>query len=215
MTKLRKAAQMALDAMQAALSDDQPYLLPCRDAITALRDALAEATCQESRQVEPVAWRTFDGEGGYDYRSYDDNENYRDDYIRQNGEKYANWVDPLYTDPPHRPVELVHGTKFWLWKNFEDGRPEYWAFDNAFPDHLDCGDPQTIGEPCGYALFKPSRKGRDASDDEILSRIRAAATPQRQPLTDEEIGILALEAGRTEYDFARAIERAHGIGGDE
>lgn len=26
---------------------------------------------------EPVAWRTFDGEGGYDYRSYEDNEGYR------------------------------------------------------------------------------------------------------------------------------------------
>ncbi len=60
----------------------------------------------------------------------------------------------------------------WLWKNFVGGRPEYWAFDNAFPVHLDGGDPQTLGEPCGYALFKPSRKGRhDISDAEVLQRI--------------------------------------------
>ena len=60
----------------------------------------------------------------------------------------------------------------WLWKNCVEGRPEYWAFDNAFPVHLDGGDPQTLGEPCGYALFKPSRKGRhDISDAEVLRRI--------------------------------------------
>ena len=39
--------------------------------------------------------------------------------------------------------------KLWLWKNFVDGKPEYLAFDNPFPVHMDCGDPQTLGEPCG------------------------------------------------------------------
>ena len=66
--------------------------------------------------------------------------------------------------------------RLWLWKNFVDGKPEYWAFDNAFPTHLDCGDPQTLGEPCGYAFFKPSRQGRsDISDEEMLMRIKKAA----------------------------------------
>jgi hypothetical protein len=65
--------------------------------------------------------------------------------------------------------------KLWLWKNFVDGRPEYWAFDNPFPINMDDGDPQTLGEPCGYALFKPSRPGRsDISDDEVLRRIATA-----------------------------------------
>lgn len=65
--------------------------------------------------------------------------------------------------------------KLWLWKNFVDGRPEYWAFDNPFPIHLDNTDPQTLGEPCGYALFKPSRQGRfDVSDAEVVRRILAA-----------------------------------------
>lgn len=65
--------------------------------------------------------------------------------------------------------------KLWLWKNFVDGRPEYWAFDNPFPVHLDCGDPQTLGEPCGYAIVKPSRVGRtDVGEAEVLRRIKQA-----------------------------------------
>ena len=76
----------------------------------------------------------------------------------------------------------------WLWKNFVGGRPEYWAFDNAFPVHLDGGDPQTLGEPCGYALFKPSRKGRhDISDAEVLQRIG-------RPVDDTALLRQALEA---------------------
>lgn len=50
--------------------------------------------------------------------------------------------------------------KLWLWKNFVDGAPEYWAFDNPYPIFLDSSDPQVLGEPCGYALLKPSRDGR-------------------------------------------------------
>lgn len=66
------------------------------------------------------------------------------------------------------------GGKLWLWKNFVDGRPEYWAFDNPFPT-IDGGDPMTLGEPCGYALFKPSTNGRpDVSDETVIADIRAA-----------------------------------------
>lgn len=64
--------------------------------------------------------------------------------------------------------------KLWLWQNFVDGRREYWAFNNAFPVHLDGGDPQTLGEPCGYAIFKPSRAGRqDVPDTEVMRRSAA------------------------------------------
>ena len=68
--------------------------------------------------------------------------------------------------------------KLWLWKNFVDGRSEYWAFDNPFPVHMDGGDPQNLGEPCCYALFKPSRNGRPGvSDEEALRRAMGAHTP--------------------------------------
>jgi len=47
-------------------------------------------------EQEPVAWRTFDGEGGYEYRSYEDNESYADDWNKRNP-NHAGWVDKLYT----------------------------------------------------------------------------------------------------------------------
>lgn len=62
--------------------------------------------------------------------------------------------------PVQEPVKL------WLWKNFVDGKPEYWAFDNPFPIFMDSHDPQTLGEPCGYAWLKPSRAGRTGVSDE-------------------------------------------------
>lgn len=83
--------------------------------------------------------------------------------------------------PVAAPAEPM---KLWLWKNFVDGRPEYWAFDNPFPINLDDGDPQTLGEPCGYALFKPSRKGRtDVSDEQVLRAVLAATV--KEPQHDE------------------------------
>jgi hypothetical protein len=45
---------------------------------------------------EPAAWSTFDGEGGYDLRGYEYNETYQEDYVTRNGEKYRDWVTPLY-----------------------------------------------------------------------------------------------------------------------
>lgn len=48
---------------------------------------------------EPVAWRTFDGEGGWDYRDYELNEDYHNQYIARNGSLYAHWIEPLYTAP--------------------------------------------------------------------------------------------------------------------
>jgi hypothetical protein len=42
----------------------------------------------------------------------------------------------------------------------------------------------------------------------------ALAEPERKPLTDEEILRISLETPVDLYAFARAIERAHGIGGE-
>jgi hypothetical protein len=81
--------------------------------------------------------------------------------------------------------------KLWLWKNFVDGKPEYWAFDNPYPTRMDCGDPQTLGQPCGYALFKPSRDGSHGRTEEQVLRemasvasLYAAAPTAAQPNTD-------------------------------
>lgn len=64
--------------------------------------------------------------------------------------------------------------KLWLWKNFVNGRPEFWAFDNPYPCHEN-GDPITLGEPVGYALLKESVSGRpEASESEVLAGIERA-----------------------------------------
>jgi hypothetical protein len=63
--------------------------------------AALKAALEQPEQQEPVAWRTFDGEGGYDYRTYDDNENYRNEWDKRNP-NHKGWVEPLYTHPPRR-----------------------------------------------------------------------------------------------------------------
>lgn len=59
---------------------------------------------QRKPEQEPVAWRTFDGEGNYDFRDYDMNENYDKEWAERNP-TYAHWVEPLYTNPPQRKPE--------------------------------------------------------------------------------------------------------------
>lgn len=57
-------------------------------------------------EEEPVAWRTFDGEGGYDYRSYEMNEAYDKEWAERNP-NHKGWVEPLYTAPPKQWVGLT------------------------------------------------------------------------------------------------------------
>jgi hypothetical protein len=160
-------------------------------------DAAADLRAAIEQAEKPVAWREFDGEGGYDYRTYDDNENFRDEYIKRNGEKYADWVDPLYTAPPQQ--EKQEPRKLWLWKNFVEGRPEYWAFDNPFPCVSVRGDPLTLGEPCGWALLKSSVNGRpDRSEQEVINTVTRLAAPQYDQTSLElckECGWKALTPG--------------------
>ena len=49
--------------------------------------------------VEPAAWRTFDGEGGYMFRAYEDNEDYQEWFEKRNPH-HKGWVEPLYLHPP-------------------------------------------------------------------------------------------------------------------
>jgi hypothetical protein len=64
--------------------------------------------------------------------------------------------------------------KLWLWKNFVNGRPEYWAFDNPYPC-FENGDPITLGEPCGYALIMGSVNGRpEVPESQVIEAIKNA-----------------------------------------
>jgi hypothetical protein len=83
------------------------------ELITAIKQALAlDKMAENARELgldyepapvqEPVAWRTFDGEGGYDYRTYDMNEDYAKEWNERNP-NHKGWVEPLYTTPPEQP----------------------------------------------------------------------------------------------------------------
>lgn len=55
----------------------------------------AEVIKELCADEEPVAWRTFDGEGGYDFRGYEWNEDYQSRWDANNP-KHIGWVDALY-----------------------------------------------------------------------------------------------------------------------
>ena len=64
--------------------------------------------------------------------------------------------------------------KMWLWANFVNGNREYWAFDNPYPQYPN-GDPTTLGEPLGYAVFKESKPGQfDGNDEEVMANSKRA-----------------------------------------
>jgi hypothetical protein len=69
----------------------------------------AQAKTVARDEPEPFAWATFDGEGSYDLRLYQDNESYRDEYLKRNGPQFRSWVVPLYlaaspTQPRPQPM---------------------------------------------------------------------------------------------------------------
>ena len=49
---------------------------------------------QQPSGGEVVAWRTCDGEGGYDYRTFEGNENYADEWAKRLPQ-HKGWVEPL------------------------------------------------------------------------------------------------------------------------
>jgi hypothetical protein len=67
----------------------------------------AATACEAGEGVDIFAWATFDGEGGYDLRLFENNERYMTDWLETNGARYARWVFPLYTSPAKPDAELV------------------------------------------------------------------------------------------------------------
>jgi hypothetical protein len=108
-----EAMKLALEALENVYGKGKR----CYAAITALRQAIEQVEqapicahgvsklkcdfCKRPEQAQPVAWRTFDGEGGYDYRDYHMNEDYAQEWAKRNP-LHVGWVEPLYTTPPQR-----------------------------------------------------------------------------------------------------------------
>ena len=111
---LNKLTDVFLDTEGNHGDYEQKALNQGNKAITVIKEALAQPeyravkTYHEGKPVyvaqpqqEPVAWRTFDGEGGYEYRAYEMNEQYAQEWEKRNP-SHKNWVEPLYTSPPQR-----------------------------------------------------------------------------------------------------------------
>jgi hypothetical protein len=100
--------RMAQPEQEAVLIDGVAYTIPSKVAaeILGLHLDLLQLKQEQEQEQEPVAWRTFDGEGGYDYRSYEDNESYADDWNKRNP-KHVGWVDELYTHSQRTWVGLT------------------------------------------------------------------------------------------------------------
>jgi hypothetical protein len=101
---------------------------------------------------------------------------------------HSHATEPIWKTPLKTAIETLcarlsapEPAKLWLWKNFVDGRPEYWAFDNPYPRNLNDGDPQTIGQPCGYAIFKFSRDGSNGRTEEQVLHEMASVNSKSQP----------------------------------
>ena len=65
--------------------------------------AFAQAIIEAERESsdEPAAWAVFDGEGGWDFRCYKMNENFKEEFLKRNPDPmYREWVHPLYRHPP-------------------------------------------------------------------------------------------------------------------
>ncbi len=160
MSTLREAAEEALRWMEHARlhltikERMHPDGLSLYDsAAEALRAALAQP-----ETAEPVAWQTFDGEGGYDYRDFYQNEAYELEWKRLNP-AYADWVTPLYAHPPRdewRPASEPPDTtrSVLIWLRFGDvetfgktlGGPSGFAFQNGAITHWRDIEPPTEGE---------------------------------------------------------------------
>ncbi len=112
----KEEAQQVLDALKSAIDDYNNYQDTDADKAWEASEILRARIAEPEKEQEPVAWRTFDGEGGYDYRDYELNEDYGH-WWEERHPNHKNWVDPLYTAPPQREWQgLTDEEVQYLWK---------------------------------------------------------------------------------------------------
>lgn len=95
MTDLRKAAEMALEALEWHVSRTRP-IEKTTEAIEALRQALAQP------EQEPVAWQVM--VENEPMKEFSIKEMAHDWAVTEKlrGSQYSYWIRPLYTAPPKR-----------------------------------------------------------------------------------------------------------------
>ena len=186
MERLREAAEMALEILQDIHSGNMTPLAEdaWNEAIKALRAAI------ESPTPEPVAWMCSD------------EELLHKGYSRFSKTCVGAWNIPVYTAPPQHQAEPV----VWQFRM----RPD-WVRDKDFWEPW---------KNCTKEQAADYQRVPHLHDWTYESRALYTHPPQRKPLTDDEIAALLAQSAGVDLKlnggdllFARAIERAHGIGG--
>lgn len=89
-------------ARWVAQNEDGTYAVGEGDVEIATCKNREDAMRLKEPEQEPVAWRTFDGEGNYEYRDYEMNENYDKEWAERNP-NHAHWVQPLIVKEKNSP----------------------------------------------------------------------------------------------------------------
>jgi len=162
---MQKQMQSSVDKAVNTMSqrtEQEPVVCNCNQGqVCHICDPI---TPSQRTEQEPVAWRTFDGEGGYDYRSYEDNESYADDWNKRNP-KHVGWVDELYT----------HSQRTWLGLSLE------WV---EAPNHISYGKDMMeaivpLGKDNSLHLYCPVEQIAN-----VASALKALAQPEQEPVAD-------------------------------
>ena len=220
----QEALKMALEALEADeldMVDDGSGNMVFRkeQAIAAIKKALSEP------EQEPVAWMFQHDETGR--MNYVSNDGIHDPtmFLGMNP-RYA-LVCPLYTIPP-QPKEPEQEPVAWEQFYPDIGKPqiaEALAKEKALQDLHDENerlglykDAYAEQEPMAWISTGPARMIHWTSDKPAYGDDWVplyTTSPQRKPLTDEDVERIVREATVGEhgigYTIARAIEAAHGI----
>lgn len=194
MTTLRSAAEMALEALDNVGVEGNWEREEA--AVVALRAAL---------EPVPVAW--MDREG--------------DLYKMPEIEGWAPPHTLLYTHPPQQQAAPFSpdsiSTAQTAWKmGYEAAKAEIAEQPEQKPVAIVVAAEYEDGSHAGHRLEWRGRN--EANDYPEGTEFYTAPPPQRKPLTNEELDALAIDEDglpNSHFEFARAIERAHGIGGKE
>ena len=157
------------------------------------------------REVEHMAWHLMEAsEENATTGEFTINPN-REDVL-----ELATLLPEAHPEPCAPSATPAPEQMLWLWKNFVDGKPEYWAFDNPYPT-FGGGDPQTLGSPAGYAIFKESTLSpnhKDWTDAEILAEIkRAKANPKSEP----SAACVIAPPSQDSQEASRVVKRGHPV----
>jgi hypothetical protein len=250
MTNLRQAAQQALEALEHSLPFHETVerLEAHNKAITALRAALSEEALQrltdvqqemEDSLAEPVAWMPIGSAPKgrivlvYYKNSLGNGRTMRARYYLpetlDSDTTESGWADEGWYEESEAYEYLMpldHEPKHWMPLPPAPGidHPPRNTEQEPVVDCPRCGHccPQQHAEP--VAWMSPSKERLEFSTKSTVYGSHTiplyTAPPKRLPLTEEEIGEVAIKSqdGISPHDdtlrFARAIEAAHGIKGE-